>query len=167
MVSGPRKLARQTKAVWPLLSHPQYPRQILSGLGPARYLDVLSDSGGATIQRALAHDGLGTHKDGTVTGSPGRPPADWPTQATDQQIAVDILKRHCERFGHVRLIERLIEPGDLENGTFEVVFPPWMTELTARFDSLYGPETGSQVYEKTLRWLMRDIFDGYEAVELH
>ena|ERR1043165_6593697 len=88
----------------------------------------------------------------------------WPTRENDQTIAIDILKRHSERFGYVKALERVGQLSDQGGGTFEVEFPPWMHELTTQFQALYGSDVGHDVFLKTVRWLMREIFGGHAAI---
>jgi len=48
----------------------------------------------------------------------------WPTKATDQTIAMEILKRHSERFGYVKMLERVGQISDEGGGTFEASSHP-------------------------------------------
>lgn len=92
--------------------------------------------------------------------------ARWATQNTDQRIAIDILRRHCEQSGYVKFLENVRQIGPDDGGRFEVEFPAWVHELTARFDELYGPDRGHAVYLKVVEWLVREIFRGQAAVSI-
>jgi hypothetical protein len=91
---------------------------------------------------------------------------EWPTQSTDQRITVEILKRHCQTFGYVTMLERVEEVGEEKGGKFAATFPLWQAELHRRFEDLYGPERGPDVFEKSLMWAFHDLFGRHVAITI-
>ena len=88
----------------------------------------------------------------------------WPTMSTDQTITAEILKRHSRMFGHVKLVEHANPILGKDGETFQVVFPAWQQELHERFEHLYGPVDGVQIFEKAMRWAIRELFDYHSAM---
>jgi hypothetical protein len=103
----------------------------------------------------------------TAPDKPTLGPDVWPTRATDQNIAIEILRRHSQQFGYVKFIERIEEVSAEDGGTFEVEYPAWVTELSDNFKEAYGPDKGEDIFLRIVRWLMREIFGGHSAVSLN
>lgn len=89
---------------------------------------------------------------------------DWPTRITDQEIAVEVLKRHSDLFGFVWLPGSIEKVSDANGGTFRVTFPAWLRELEQEFNTRYGHTTGWIITQKTLRWLIRTVFREHATV---
>lgn len=82
----------------------------------------------------------------------------WPTRTRDQEIALEVLKRHNGLSEFVWLLEGIDKVGDADGGAFQVTFPTWVQELEQEFNTRYGNSTGWIITQKTLRWLIRTVF---------
>lgn len=95
----------------------------------------------------------------------GKDLENWPTRATDQEIAVEVLRRHRDNSGFGWLPASVEKVSDAEGGAFQVTLPIWVRELEERFSILYGQATGWIITQKTLRWLNRTVFSKGAAVK--